>query len=262
MVMGNDNQERLFERILCSVNHDVRAAMLLTGALGTPDTATQIRKNLISFLGNSTLLPGDASFINYCTILETYGFAESSIATNRATTQEVTHWGITQDGVRYAVPAAALSIRASNLFGVSTYHLLGKTGTPPRSKSRAAFNAGRIFKTLYYEGKIGEREFAELLGMYQSDVRGQCVKFSDLGFVERTFGVYNYRGLTGKKAFDMLTVSGEELTEQLILPIWIVSGDRHYRSKEYRTALTEYSNKGKMRKEIINSLTMLYQKKK
>lgn len=277
------NHERLFEKKLCSINHDVRSAMLLSDALGTGDTASQIRKNLLEFIGYEEfpqdieddekiaylrairgvdgLLPQDSSFIDYCRLLETQGFAEGTVLEHPMTrTKQATYWEITPDGERYAQPAAALGIRASNFFGVSMFYTIGKTGAPPKSQSRAAYNTGRILRTLYNkDGEMSERELVETFQMFPSDVKNHCDRLSELRFVKRT--VKNIGG--GRKAFDALTDLGKGFFEEFLLPIWIACGDSDYMRGEYRNTLTKYlQDVSRMRYEIKNALILLHQSKK
>lgn len=256
------SEERLFERIMLSINHDIRSAMLLAGSLSEEhNSATEIRKRLSKFIQGEPfveniegLLTEDASFINYCQVLKSNNFVERLDLPAKTRTGEAAYWAVTRDGYNYAFPAAAHSIRAASLFGVSIFKVLGKTGAPHRSNSRSSYNTAMILLKLYESGELSEVYLSKFFQLYPSDLRDHCVKLSGFGFVKRT--------VKGHTASDRITGLGNKFIGEFLLPIWVACGDLTYAKGEYRDVLKEYlKDERKMRHDIVDALVFLYRSK-
>lgn len=261
--MTTRKQERLFKRIMHSINHDVRSAMLLVGISNVYDSVTQIRKNLLEFIqgepyvNGENLLPNDPSFKEYCEVLELNSFAERRVEPNKISRSEkVTRWMITSDGDNYAVPAAAYSIRAASLFNVSMFKVLGKTGAPPESSSRSPYNTARILLTLCDKGEMIEHDMREFFQLYKFSLQYHCRKLSEFGFIERDLVSHMSR----KKIFDRIINLGKGFVEEFLRPIWHTCGKISYEQDAYRNVLNDYlGDQKRMRHDIVDALFLLSQ---
>ncbi|MBI2005527.1 MAG: hypothetical protein HYS80_02070 [Candidatus Aenigmarchaeota archaeon] len=247
-------KESLFRDVISSVNHEVRA-VLLVHCLPRPQpektgiTPSNMRTSVITLTkGDDKIkIPSVPSFEGYCEeILLPRGFIEKRGFTNKSGRSIYANYAneywLSAQGILYVQPSAALAIKATNDFNQSLLDVLGKTGTP-NSTSRPAYNTVKILMELYEKTEMRESDLVKLVGLYRSDVRDHCVRLAQVGFIGReVLPVARPKSYTpyNREAYDRITDTGKAFVESFLLKIQNAIIDKNYLYTGFRLVLEEY----------------------
>jgi Mn-dependent DtxR family transcriptional regulator len=197
------SHEQRFEAILSSVNTEYKASTLLVCLSENYRSSVDMMRTLLSYTeGSGVRVPLNYCFFAYChhTFLPIGLVVEERIKRTNAD-KYILSWRLTEDGIRYGKPAAALAIRAANNFNLSLHSVLGLTSSP--GYSRSPYNRAKILMTLNETKNLRVTDLANLLNLDKSLVARHCKALSKSGFInyesisteEKGYSTYEHTGM-------------------------------------------------------------------
>jgi len=208
------NHESRFEAILSSVNTEFKSVTLGYCLDESWKSSTEMKNSYSSFLeGSGVKVPSHMNFSDYCHhTFHPIGLVIEERMQRKEPFKYVTSWKLSEDGISYGQPSAALAIQTANEFNTSLYKILGPTNSP--GDSRSPYNRAKILMHLDNVKKARKRDLSNISTLDESGILEHCKNLSKIGFIEyegqdtEEKGWSRYKWIEGKKAKDVTLLRG------------------------------------------------------